>query len=87
MSKRETSDLKLERRECAKCGAVWLNGVHHWQTGKKGNELDLAGLVCNNVSTSECINPKKGCTGGDTWEKRIDFIKQFVKEIDDCKNR
>ena len=30
--------------------ATWLNGEHRWTgTGQKGNELDLAGLVCNNI--------------------------------------
>lgn len=87
MSDRETSDLQLERLECSRCGAIWFNGIHHWRTGKKGNELDLAGLVCNNVSAPECINPKKGCTGGDTWEKRADFIKQFAKDLDEYEKR
>ena len=27
---RELSDLKLERKECPKCGAVWINGEHIW---------------------------------------------------------
>ena len=40
---REFSDLKLERKECPKCGAIWINGEHRWSgTGNKGNELDLA---------------------------------------------
>jgi len=76
MSK-ELSDLSIERKECPKCGAVWLNGQHIWTgTGKKGNELDLAGLVCNSVDDDNCINPKKGMSGGDTWEKRLEFLEK-----------
>jgi len=81
MDDRELSDLKLERKECSRCGATWLNGVHHWRTGHKGNELDLAGLVCNRVNDPSCINPKKGCTGGDTWEKRAEFLGNFEREL------
>jgi hypothetical protein len=25
MSERELSDLKLDRKECPKCGAIWIN--------------------------------------------------------------
>jgi len=82
MEEREFSDLKLERKECERCGATWLNGQHHWQTGSKGNELDLAGLVCNEVKDPRCINPKKGCAGGDTWAKRAEFIEGISGEID-----
>ncbi len=78
---KELSDLKMERKECSKCGAVWLNGNHLWTgTGRVGNELDLAGLVCNNQYFSECINPKKGEHGGDTWEKRIEYLQKMEKE-------
>jgi hypothetical protein len=83
MDNRDLSELKLERRECERCGALWLDGIHHWRTGKKGNELDLAGLVCNRMSDPKCINPKKGCTGGDTWDKRAEFIKSFAKQLED----
>ena len=41
------SDFKLERKECEKCGATWINGQHVWRgTGAqtKDSELDLAGL-------------------------------------------
>jgi hypothetical protein len=81
MEDRELSDLKIDRKECQRCGATWLNGAHHWKTGCKGNELDLAGLVCNRVNDSNCINPKKGQTGGDTWEKRVEFLGGFEKEL------
>ena len=79
---KETSDLKLERRECPTCGAIWLNGQHRWATGSVGNDLDLAGLVCNQLDESkECINLFRGQTGGDTWEKRIGAMEEYEKEI------
>ena len=61
-------------RQCERCGARWLNGVHYWSTGKPGSDLDLAGLVCNVVNDPRCQNPLKGMEGGDTWEKRRAFI-------------
>ena len=80
---REMSDLKLERKECPKCGAVWINGQHRWSgTGNRGSELDLAGLVCNNLGDHTCINPKKGEDGGDTWSQRLDFINKVSEEFE-----
>tara|TARA_B100000676_G_scaffold264914_1_gene277548 strand:- start:2215 stop:2511 length:297 start_codon:yes stop_codon:yes gene_type:complete len=76
------SDLKLERKECAKCGATWINGKHIWRgTGASGDssELDLAGLVCNNYGDDQCINPMKGKTGGETWEYRAGYIDGMIK--------
>jgi ribosomal protein S27AE len=81
MSYRELSDLKLERKECPRCGATWLNGAHRWATGCTGNELDLASLVCNMVDDPQCLNPKKGLTGGDTWEARRAFIDATAHEV------
>ena len=69
------SDHSMERRECPKCGATWINGQHIWSTGKTGNELDLAGLVCNKLGDDQCINPMKGSDGGQTWAERAGFIK------------
>ena len=78
---RELSDLKLERKECPKCGAVWINGQHYWSgTGNKGNELDLAGLVCNNLGDNQCINPVRGQDGGDSWDKRMEDLERFGEE-------
>jgi len=72
MDNKEVSDLSLNRKECPKCGALWLNGEHYWSgTGKKGNELDLAGLVCNKLGDDTCINPCRGSEGGVTWEQRL----------------
>jgi hypothetical protein len=90
---RELSDLKLDRKECEKCGAIWINGQHIW--GGTGNtsensELDLAGLVCNKLGNHQCINPKKGQDGGQTWEYRSGYIegkiderKKILKEMND----
>ena len=82
MSDRELSDLKLDRKECPKCQAVWINGQHIWSgTGNTSDnsELDLAGLVCNKLGDHTCINPKKGLDGGDTWDKRSGFIDGMMK--------
>ena len=78
---RELSDFSLSRKECPKCGAVWINNEHRWSgTGVKGNELDLAGLVCNNLGDDTCINPSRGKVGGDTWDKRLDDLEKFADE-------
>jgi len=62
-------------KSCPKCGATWINGQHYWiGTQKKGNEDDLAGLVCNRLGDKTCINPKRGSEIGDTWNKRLDFL-------------
>jgi hypothetical protein len=83
MSDRELSDFKLERKECEKCGAQWVNGQHVWRgTGNqyKDSELDLAGLVCNKLGNHQCINPKKGQDGGQTWEYRSGYIDGKIDE-------
>ena len=79
-SDREFSELKLERKECEKCQAVWINGQHIWGgTGETGNELDLAGLVCNKLGDHRCINPMKGQDGGQTWEYRAGYIDGMIE--------
>ena len=81
MSEKEVSNLKLERKECPKCGAIWINGQHIWGgTGNQGSEEDLAGLVCNKLGDERCINPKKGQDGGQTWEYRSGFIDGKIDE-------
>ena len=83
MSDREVSDFSMNLVECPKCKAVWLNGNHIWTgTGKKGNELDLAGLVCNKFGDDACINPLKGKDGGDTWESRYGKLKELNETIE-----
>jgi hypothetical protein len=74
---KEMSDLSMSRAECPKCGAVWLAGKHYWATGAVGNELDLAGLVCNTLGNHQCINPKRGDDGGDTWAKRLEDLEKL----------
>ena len=84
MDNKELSDLSVDRKECPKCGATWLNGEHYWSgTGKKGNELDLAGLVCNKLGDHQCINPLKGSDGGVTWEARATTLGKMEEELDD----
>jgi hypothetical protein len=78
---KEMSDLSMSRAECPKCGATWINGQHRWSgTGVRGSEIDLAGLVCNKLGDFQCINPKKGQDGGDTWEKRLEFLDKMRSE-------
>jgi hypothetical protein len=65
-------DKTMDTKICPKCGTRFIGGKHYWAgTAKEGNLLDLAGLVCNRFSDETCINPCKGQTGGDTWEKRM----------------
>lgn len=87
MNDKKMSDLKLDRKECSHCGAVWLNGQHVWSgTGvrKEGSELDLAGLVCNTKhgNSEKCINPCKGIVDGQTWESRLNFIIDMEKDYE-----
>ena len=77
---KEMSDLSMSRAECPKCGAVWLAGQHYWATGAVGNELDLAGLVCNTLGNHQCINPKRGDDGGDTWAKRLEDLEKLEEK-------
>ncbi len=82
-NEKQLSDLKLERKECEKCGATWINGKHVWRgTGNISNssELDLAGLVCNKHGNNECINPMKGKEGGQTWDYRRGYIDGIYNE-------
>jgi len=56
---------------------MWIGEQHYWTgTNKLGNELDLAGLVCNNLGDDTCINPKRGEEGGDTWRKRYKDLEK-----------
>mgnify|MGYP001570077963 CR=1 FL=1 len=82
MADKELSDLSLSRKECPKCGAVWINGNHIWRgTANEGSEINLAGLVCNKYGDQTCINPMKGVEGGVTWEDRLKTLEVLDKEI------
>lgn len=77
-----------ETKTCKKCGATWIDGQHYWSgTGKLGNELDLAGLVCNKLGNEECINPLQGKEGGDTWGDRLTLVKGILEEKEENENK
>jgi len=64
---------------CNKCGATFFNGVLYWSgTGKQGNPLDLASLVCKPYGDAQCINPCRNLSGGDTFEARVAFLKSTI---------
>ena len=71
MESKEVSELSLRLdTECEKCGAIWINGKHMFSgtaASYDNSELDLAGLVCNKLGNEQCINPRKGEDGGQTW--------------------
>lgn len=75
-------------KTCPTCEAKFINGVHYWSTGRRGNPKDLAGLVCNKFCRDrECINPSKGVEGGDTWEKRMGNLETLEAQHDELQNR
>jgi hypothetical protein len=93
MESKEVSELSLTRTECAKCGAIWINGKHMFSgtaASYDNSELDLAGLVCNKLGNEQCINPKKGQDGGQTWAYRAGFVDGAMKakrdSLDDLNN-
>ena len=62
-----------------------MDGKLYWSTGAPAKELDLAGLVCNNLREDdpdafECINPVRGQEGGDTWEYRRGYADGLMAE-------
>ena len=57
-------------KQCNECGATWLNGQLYYRSGGEGCPHDLAGLVCNEIESPDCINPCLGSTSGLTWEQR-----------------
>jgi hypothetical protein len=70
-------------KTCPTCSAQYVNDVHYWSTGKLGNDLDLAGLVCNPFGKGRaCINPKRGLKGGQTWEERSANLDAALTEFD-----
>jgi len=76
----------MDTKLCSVCGAKWIDGQHYWSgTAKKGNELDLAGLVCNNLPDEKrqnCANPCKGMEGGQTWAKRLNKTNEALNKLD-----
>jgi hypothetical protein len=36
--------------------------------------------VCNKLGNHQCINPKRGSDGGDTWAKRLEEIDKDFPE-------
>jgi hypothetical protein len=59
-----------------------VNDQLYWSTGKEASELDLAGLVCNLLPPEKgCINPKRGQSGGQTWEMRQKIVERVIDEI------
>ena len=57
-------------KQCNECGATWLDGQLYYRSGGVGCPHDLAGLVCNEIESPDCINPCLGSTSGLTWEQR-----------------
>ena len=72
----------MNTKTCPVCEARWIDGKHYWATGKEGNELDLAGLVCNNTKKDGCINPCNGREGGQTWEGRMERMNTIMEEFE-----
>lgn len=72
----------MESRKCGKCGATWIDGQFFYATGAKGDEADLAGLVCNNLGDEQCINPQRGNESGTTWAKRLGELERLEKKKD-----
>ncbi|MXW39816.1 MAG: hypothetical protein F4Z75_01420 [Synechococcus sp. SB0668_bin_15] len=64
-------------RRCQVCQACWIGPHLFWATGARGDNLDLAGLVCNTEygGGGHCANPARGRVGGDTWEQREAWIR------------
>lgn len=73
----------MNTRTCPKCGANWIDDQHFWTgTNKKGNETELASLVCDKFGDDSCINPAKGTTKGNGWEQRLNSMEELKKDID-----
>jgi hypothetical protein len=67
----------MDSKICSKCGACWIDNQHYWTgTNKKGDETELANLVCDKFGDNNCINPAKGTTKGNGWEERLEKLMQ-----------
>jgi hypothetical protein len=72
----------MNTKSCPKCGATWIDGQHYWiGTNKKGNETELASLVCDRMGDDTCINPAQGTTNGRGWEARFEGVKEVEKDM------
>ena len=72
----------MNTKTCPKCGATWINDQHYWiGTNKKGDETELASLVCDRFGDDTCINSMKGTTKGDGWQKRLNNMDAIDTEI------
>lgn len=70
----------MDIKTCPKCSAQWIDGQHYWTgTNKKGNDTELASLVCDRFGDDTCINPCKGTTKGDGWEQRLNSLGDLEK--------
>ena len=61
-----------------------MSGQLYWATGKPGQDIDLAALVCNRLAPEKaegCVNPAKGTEGGVGWEERMKIIQQGLDGI------
>ena len=78
----------MEIKTCPKCGAQWIDGQHYWTgTNKKGNDTELASLVCDRFGDDTCINPVKGTTDGKGWEERMETLHNYDKELKNYNER
>jgi hypothetical protein len=69
----------MSNRNCAVCGASWINDQLFWRTGKSGKDEDLNALVCRRLEGpkfNSCPNPMKGAEGGIGLEKRMKMLEQ-----------
>jgi hypothetical protein len=72
-------------RNCAICGAHWVDGQLYWSTGKAGKDADLNALVCRRLSEEKakrCVNPAKGSDGGVGWEERLKMTNDALLKLD-----
>ena len=70
-------EYSMDSKTCPKCGACWIDNQHYWTgTNKKGDETELANLVCDKFGDNNCINPAKGTTKGNGWEERLEKLMQ-----------
>lgn len=73
----------MDIKTCPKCSAQWIDGQHYWTgTNKKGNDTELASLVCDKFGDNTCINPCKGTTDGKGWEERLNSLGDLDKTLE-----